>query len=323
MKRSLRGAFTLIELLVVIAIIAILIALLVPAVQKVREAANTAQCKNNLKQIGLAWMNHHDTYNVFPSGGTVWTDVARLWTGTSAAKSPADYRTQHWGWAFQILPLIEQENLWRWKTGPNNGDDEVAGTAVATYICPAYRGPILRPYAQGGGDGSVRAMMDYTANCGSSGVNTGKQPVEYDGAIVPSLSYNDGQVKPGLARKIGDIVDGTSNTLLVGEKYTDPDGGLNANYTRDGTTWGLCNDDQGYVDGWDNDTICDSSQGLPKRIFVTVNDTACGFLFGSIHEQMNAVFCDGSVHAVSYNIHIDVWHNLCSINDGKVTGFED
>src|SRR5438128_2486785 len=70
--KMVRSAFSLIELLVVIAIIAILIALLVPSVQKVREAANIAQCKNQLKQMGLAFHNHHDTFKVFPSGGMTW-----------------------------------------------------------------------------------------------------------------------------------------------------------------------------------------------------------------------------------------------------------
>src|SRR5437868_10714971 len=103
-----RVGFTLIELLVVIAIIAILIALLVPAVQQVREAANVAQCKNQLKQIGLAFQTHHDTYGVFPSGGTSWQDANRVMD----KGIPADYQKQHWGWAYQILPYIEQENLW-------------------------------------------------------------------------------------------------------------------------------------------------------------------------------------------------------------------
>src|ERR1700746_81596 len=76
-RRATRG-FTLIELLVVIAIIAILIALLVPAVQKVREASNTTTCRNQLKQIGLAWLAHHDTFKVFPSGGTDWANSDRV-----------------------------------------------------------------------------------------------------------------------------------------------------------------------------------------------------------------------------------------------------
>src|SRR5690242_3082803 len=111
-KPEKRTGFTLIELLVVIAIIAILIALLVPAVQKVREASNVAQCKNNLKQIGLSWQSHHDVYKVFPSGGTDWTMHARVIKNGV----PADYNYQSWGWMYQILPYMEQQVLWAHKS---------------------------------------------------------------------------------------------------------------------------------------------------------------------------------------------------------------
>src|SRR2546423_12116562 len=102
-----RRGFTLIELLVVIAIIAILIVLLVPAVQKVREASNVAQCKNQLKQMGLAFQTHHDTFHVFPSGGAGWWEPSRTYSG----RVPADYNTQVWGWMYQILPYIELQAL--------------------------------------------------------------------------------------------------------------------------------------------------------------------------------------------------------------------
>src|ERR1700730_691347 len=98
-------ALSLVELLVVIAIIAVLIALLVPAVQRVREASNVAQCKNQLKQMGLAFHNHHDSFKVFPSGGTAWqaNNDRVMIRGV-----PADYSSQSWGWMYQILPHIEQ-----------------------------------------------------------------------------------------------------------------------------------------------------------------------------------------------------------------------
>ena len=137
-----RNAFTLIELLVVIAIIAILIGLLVPAVQKVREAAARIQCSNNLHQIAIAAHSHHDTFKVFPSGGNDWTASN---SRTLIHGVPADYQAQNWGWMYQILPFIEQLNLWQDKS-----DFEIASTPVFMYICPSFRGPIIRPYSQSG-----------------------------------------------------------------------------------------------------------------------------------------------------------------------------
>jgi prepilin-type N-terminal cleavage/methylation domain-containing protein len=309
-----RGGFTLIELLVVIAIIAILIALLVPAVQRVREAANIAQCKNQLKQMGLAFHNHHDTFQVFPAGGNTWQSSN---SRVKVAGNPADYNNQTWGWMYQILPFIEQSTLWA-----NPSDKAVAETPVATYICPSFRGPTLRPYF-GNGDTTttLRAMSDYTANGGTWGqfadITFGNN--SYDGAIVPAKTVSH------LVRRLPDITDGTASTLLLGEKYVDADFAYTAGLA------GGCNDDQGWVDGWDNDTICFTNgfhgQGgpveLPKQINIKQNQDNCGFNFGSIHESMMAAFCDGSVHAINFTIEPRVWARVCKIDDGQPTGFDD
>ena len=300
-QRSLRVGFTLIELLVVIAIIAILIGLLVPAVQKVREAANRSHCQNNLKQMGLAFHGHHDVYGSFPSGGTYWSDTLRVWTG-AAGSTPADFNKQSWGWAYQILPYIEQQTLWE-----NTDDNLVGATPIPVYSCPTARPQMFFAYNQAGAN-TTRAMWDYSGNGGSWGswgsLTTAGNAL--DGPIVPSKNSSKKEVK------LRYITDGTSNTMLVGEKY------LNSLALQNQPT---CNDDQGWVDGWDNDAIAfckgDNASNPPSAPKAFDGNAGCGLYFGSSHGVMQAVFCDGSVHSINFDINPTTWLYLCIINDGQ------
>jgi prepilin-type N-terminal cleavage/methylation domain-containing protein len=183
--------FTLIELLVVIAIIGILIGLLLPAVQKVREAASRLQCTNNLKQIGLALHNFHDANQHFPAP-----------RGTHIA--PVYEFTEFRGWMCDILPYIEQDNLARQMyTNPwYNGFFVTFNIPVKTYLCPSdpqgYRGV---PNGNG-------ALTDYLGVTGSDNdVNR-----QYNGPTNGIFDVSS----PGI--RLTDITDGTSLTLMVGER---------------------------------------------------------------------------------------------------------
>ncbi len=286
--------FTLIELLVVIAIIAILIALLLPAVQQAREAARRTQCKNNLKQLAIAFHNHHDTNGFLPSGGHHWSNAPDYNSNGSPEVAPR----QRAGWGFQVLPYIEQGNLWEGSGMANNDDRQrqAISTPIAGLHCPSRRSAAAHPSTgswYGPSGNYEHAQTDY-AGCVGSDAN---------GVIIRTNNDQTGRV---LAFR--DISDGTSNTFAVGEKR------LNINLL--GQYQG--DDNEGYTSGWDHDVIRRSNREPRPDPRTGSGDLR----FGSSHPGgLHAMFTDGAVHFISYTVDNNTFRDLGYRNDGNVIEF--
>lgn len=286
---STRRAFTLIELLVVIAVIAILIAMLVPAVQKVREASMRTQCANNLKQIALACHAHHDALKIFPTAGNHWTS-----TRTMLGAQPAVAPVQDWGWMYQILPYIEQKAVWEKKN-----DDAVAGSPIATYICPTRRNVMII---------NGRAMNDYAGNNGD-GIGCVNNADRQNGVINQNRFFPPSPSPKYFTVRFKDILDGTSSTLLAGEKR------LNTFYLGQPQS----DDNEGFVCGWDHDVLrWTSVEPLPDYRKNDPEQIGFGH-FGSSHPGgFNAALADGSIRFIAYDINPTTFRNLGVRNDGNI-----
>jgi len=276
-----RTGFTLVELLVVVAIIGVLIALLLPAVQAAREAARRIQCSNNLRQIGLGCLNYHDVHHVLPDAGK---DSGNVCTGCCSAASRGD-----WNFLYQIMPFIEQQNLYN-----ESNDTTIYQTPVVAYYCPTRRRAARYPTDTGYG------KTDYAGNTGDTWNST------FNGPIVRRIC-----VQPV---DLAAIRDGTSNTLLIGEKQT--------NLNNLGKSGG---DNEPYVNaGFDEDVVrIGSTDWRPAPDSEHPDESSATYWsrrFGSSHPgAFNGVLVDGSVRAFSFTIDIETFRRICVRNDGQTT----
>lgn len=308
MKKQMKTrGFTLIELLVVIAIIAILIALLLPAVQQAREAARRTQCKNNLKQIGLALHNYHDVHLAFPPG-FVWTTT--------------DAEDNHWAWSTFILPFIDQAPLFAvLNPGPTTATQALTTnlsalqTPFPAFRCPSATGPDVnsdadRGFVDGNGDDRDITTSNYVAVNSSAEL----RPL---GADVDGVFYRNSKVR------MRDITDGTSNTIGIGERAF-----LLGGVTLRASTLFM----QNGAGGNNSDVGVVYGHGSGERAINSL-DTQSVRGFSSVHTGgAQFLLMDGAVRFISENIdhnpdiseiepNVDsTYERLLSISDGQVIG---
>lgn len=335
-KSYAKRGFTLVELLVVIAIIGILIALLLPAIQAAREAARRTQCRNNLKQLGLAVLNFESTHKHLPSGG---------WGYRWAPDPDHGYGINQPGSGlYSILPYHEERALHDNGKGMPVAQRLIANkqrleTPLSVWVCPSRRAPmkypnvsgidfVLRPY--GTDQTSTLANVvksDYAFNAGTvQGVFGGgpdlgpaSNPWQLgdNGAGLPPpnvLRVVTGIIFARNVYKMKQISDGTTNTYLIGEKSIDPRGYFNPN---DGG--GGLGDDQGALISDDRDSVRYSNLTLIPVPDQPHTDDSFTYRFGGPHSGgFNIAFCDGSVQFIPYTIDPKVSMNLANRSDGQV-----
>jgi prepilin-type N-terminal cleavage/methylation domain-containing protein/prepilin-type processing-associated H-X9-DG protein len=322
MSRSLpfetRRGFTLIELLVVIGIIAVLVGLLLPAVQKVREAANRMTCLNNLKQIGLAAHNHHGDHGKFPVGMRLPVDVSGRPTGG----------TNLW---VELLPYFEQDNLykrWDYHDNRNNvtgGRNATQAQVIKILLCPSdpLPEPVVQLTAEAAPPWSMGfyGMTSYGGNAGRRSFHPGGPPT------FPRLT-RDGIFFLDICIRLGDITDGTSSTLLFGERFHhDPEFDrrkplffpLNGPFVGWGK-WGF------VAKGMGQATLSTPApinyRVPPEGDHSTVEDRYCAF--GSGHPGgANFTFADGSVRFLSDRMSLPALQALSTRSGGEVASADD
>jgi prepilin-type N-terminal cleavage/methylation domain-containing protein len=320
MSRRKKHGFTLIELLVVIAIIAILIALLLPAVQQAREAARRSSCKNNVKQLGLALHNYHDTHRVFPPG-------AINQEGNTANNGARD--RLNWSWSTMILPFVDQAPLYNTlDPGPTRPTEAVSDAtkrsamenSFPAFRCPSDTGPDVnnngnRRVRDSGGTLRSLAMTNYLA-------------VNSSGELRPQMNIANGVFNIDSKTRFRDITDGTSNTIGVGERAWQIDRVAAGKYNAKAG----CLFMQDSANGNQGERGLVETHGSGRRT-MNCNSGQCRRGFSSRHVGgAHFLMMDGAVRFISENIDHNpdtdisvvvpdsTYENLMAKDDGNVIG---